>query len=83
MATTSKQPSTAVNANQAAARLGVPKNTMKWWRAIGRGPAFIRLSHKTVVYDSDVLDEFLRVHTCQPSVREAMEERHGSLQESR
>lgn len=68
---------------KAAEYLGVKPLTLKDWRARGVGPAHIRLSHKTVVYDSDVLDEFLRVHTCQPSVREAMEERHGSLQESR
>jgi hypothetical protein len=68
---------------KAAERLGIPPRRLKDWRCRGVGPAHIRLSHKTVVYDSEVLDEFLRSHTCQPSVQAYMEERHGSLQEKR
>jgi hypothetical protein len=64
---------------KAAERLGIPSRRLKDWRNNGVGPAFIRLSHKSVVYDSDVLDEFLRSRTCQPSVQAYMENRHGTF----
>lgn len=68
-----------LDVKSAAARLGVAPRLMKEWRCRGVGPAHVRLSHKTVVYDSEVLDEYLRRHTCQPSVQAFMEERRGTL----
>lgn len=65
-----------IDAVKAAEKLGIPPRRLKSWRNSGLGPSFIRLSHKTVVYDSDVLDAFLRARTRQPSVQAFMEERH-------
>lgn len=67
-----------LDATKAAERLGIPRGRLKNWRNSGIGPPFIRLSHKTVVYDSDVIDAFLRSCTRQPSVQAFMEERHVS-----
>ena len=67
-----------LDAIKAAERLGIPPQRLKNWRNSGMGPDFIRLGHKTVVYDSEALDAFLRSHTRRPSVQAFMEERHSS-----
>jgi hypothetical protein len=68
---------------KAAERLGIPAQRLKNWRNSGLGPAFVRLSHKTVVYDSETIDEFIRSRTRQPSVQAFAEYRRDKLKKNR
>lgn len=50
--------------------LHVSSATLRRWRKIGRGPAFIKMgpsgSAATIVYPRDALDEWLRANTFIP-----------------
>jgi len=59
---------------QAAAFLHKPAGTLRYWRAVGIGPAYVKLG-KTVLYDETELVNFVKSNTVVPSVRtEAKEE---------
>lgn len=48
-----------------AAFLHVPESTLRWWRAAGRGPAFIKVE-RAVRYRQEDLDTWLEQGTRQP-----------------
>ena len=48
-----------------AGRLGVAKATHATWRGTGAGPAFVRLSHKTVRYQAAAVEKFIANETVQ------------------
>jgi hypothetical protein len=59
---------------QAAAFLHKPAGTLRYWRAVGIGPTYVKLG-KTVLYDESELVNFIKSNTVVPSVRtEAREE---------
>ena len=68
---------------ETCARLGVPPRRLKDWRLHGNGPTFHRLSHKTVAYDEDALDAWLRSRARHPSVQAQGKERREFIQEVR
>jgi hypothetical protein len=45
--------------SEAAAHLGVAKNTMEKWRLYGDGPAFIRISAHCIRYDPADLEAYV------------------------
>ena len=51
----------AVSANEAAAMLGVSSRTLANWRALGIGPAFVRVGrvHSRTLYRIDDLNTWL------------------------
>ena len=65
---------TLLNTEQAAAFLHKPAGTLRYWRAAGLGPAYVKLG-KTVLYEETELVNFVKSNTVVPSVRtEAREE---------
>ncbi|KAB8294538.1 helix-turn-helix transcriptional regulator [Bifidobacterium avesanii] len=48
---------------QTAAKLGVTTKYLNNMRYSGRGPAFIRLSKRRVVYKNDVVEAWMRANT--------------------
>ena len=60
--------------SQAAAFLHKPAGTLRYWRAVGIGPSYVKRG-KTVLYDEVELVNFVKSNTVVPSVRtEAREE---------
>lgn len=60
--------------NEAAKFLHKPAGTLRYWRAVGIGPCYVKLG-KTVLYDEAELVNFVKSNTVVPSVRtEAREE---------
>jgi len=46
---------TLLRTKEVSERIGVPENTLRWWRHVHQGPKSFRLGAKTVVYlESDV-----------------------------
>ena len=59
---------------EAAAFLHKPAGTLRYWRAVGIGPCYVKLG-KTVLYEEAELVNFVKSNTVVPSVRtEAREE---------
>jgi hypothetical protein len=59
---------------EAAAFLHKPAGTLRYWRAVGIGPCYVKLG-KTVLYEEAELVNFVKSNTVVPSVRtEAGEE---------
>jgi hypothetical protein len=59
---------------EAAALLHKPAGTLRYWRAVGTGPRYVKLG-KTVLYEESELVDFVKSNTVVPSVRtEAREE---------
>lgn len=71
-----------LSTTEAAKMLGVSVATLNSWRWKGVGPAYIRLSHKTVSYDEDALRAYAKERVVIPSVRAFMEVRCATLQEA-
>ena len=53
---------------EAAAFLRKPEGTLRYWRAIGYGPAYAKLG-KGVVYEQSSVESFVKSNTVVPSVR--------------
>jgi Helix-turn-helix domain len=59
---------------EAAAFLHKPAGTLRYWRAVGAGPRYVKMG-KTVLYEEAELVDFVKSNTVVPSVRtEAREE---------
>ena len=59
---------------EAAAFLHKPAGTLRYWRAVGAGPCYVKMG-KTVLYEEAELVDFVKSNTDVPSVRtEAREE---------
>ena len=59
---------------EAAAFLRKPAGTLRYWRAVGAGPCYVKMG-KTVLYEEAELVDFVKSNTVVPSVRtEAREE---------
>lgn len=59
---------------EAAAFLHKPAGTLRYWRAVGDGPCYVKMG-KTVLYEEAELVDFVKSNTVVPSVRtEAREE---------
>lgn len=59
---------------EAAAFLHKPAGTLRYWRAVGAGPCYVKMG-KTVLYEEAELVDFVKSNTVVPSVRtEAREE---------
>jgi helix-turn-helix protein len=54
--------------NEAAAFLHKPAGTLRYWRAAGLGPNYVKLG-KTVSYQEADLVDFIKSNTIVPSVR--------------
>jgi len=60
--------------DEAAAFLHKPAGTLRYWRAVGAGPCYVKMG-KTVLYEEAELVDFVKSNTVVPSVRtEAREE---------
>jgi len=57
-----------VSSKQAAHVLGIPEGTLRYWRCIGSGPAWVKLGRRTL-YSVDDLVEFIARGRRNPSVR--------------
>jgi hypothetical protein len=57
-----------VSSREAARMLGLPEGTLRYWRAIERGPAWVKLGRR-VLYSVDDLVEFIARGRRNPSVR--------------
>ena len=53
---------------EAADFLHKPAGTLRYWRAVGLGPSYVKLG-RTVLYDEDELVNFIKSNTVVPSVR--------------
>jgi len=69
-----------VDTRKAAQVLGRSPATLKRWRCQGTGSSWIEIEGR-VSYDLAVLLEYIRENTRVPSVRAAMEESRGIVQE--
>ena len=49
---------TILRADEVSQRTGVPVQTLKYWRAHGRGPRWYKLGRR-VVYDLDAVDAWV------------------------
>ena len=58
--------------------LARPESTLRYWRSIGVGPAWVKLEGR-VLYDEADLIEYIQRSRRTPSVRAYMEEHDGSL----
>ena len=56
------EPQTLTN-EQTAKRLGVSTHYLNNMRYVGRGPSFIRLSKRRVVYKASDVDAWMQAHT--------------------
>lgn len=63
---------------EAARFLHKAVGTLAYWRCAGIGPAYIKMG-KTVLYDEEVLESFVKKHVVYPSVQAAMEENNVAL----
>lgn len=63
-----------VTTKEAAKILGRSPATMKRWRYLGIGPAWIEISGR-VSYERKTLLEFIQQHTKKPSVRAYVEDK--------
>ena len=45
---------------QAAKRIGVAKSTLDKMRGTGRGPKFLRISPRMIVYEASALDDWVK-----------------------
>lgn len=59
--------------NQAAEYLGINKRTLENWRYAGRGPEYVRLSHRAVRYRQSDLEKFVDERVYQSTAHEAVE----------
>jgi DNA-binding transcriptional MerR regulator len=62
-----------VTPKRAAEILGRPESTLRYWRSIGVGPAWVKLEGR-VLYDEADLIEYIQRSRRIPSVRAYMEE---------
>jgi Helix-turn-helix domain len=53
---------------EAAAFMRTPEGTLRYWRAVGKGPAYIKLP-KQVVYQQADVESFVSSNIVVPSVR--------------
>lgn len=58
--------------DEAAEYLGIPVNTLKYWKKVGLGPAWVKMEG-TIRYNRTDLDDYIRACTHQPAVRAAVE----------
>ena len=54
-------------------RFHLSLNTLRYWRAIGEGPPFIKFG-RDVRYNVAQLVDYIRRHTCEPRTRATAEE---------
>ena len=57
---------TVVDTMRAAEYLGLHPRTLDNWRSQGRGPRYIRISGRRIVYRTRDLDEYLQMRTVEP-----------------
>ena len=67
-----------IRPKEAAEILGRPESTLRYWRCLGVGPAWIKLEGR-VLYDKEDLLEYIQRSRHIPSVRAYMEEHDGAL----
>jgi predicted site-specific integrase-resolvase len=63
---------------QVSERLNVPCGTLRYWRKMGTGPAWVKLEG-TIRYNSSDVDDYITRNTRQPSVRAHVEEQRVHL----
>lgn len=66
-----------IQPKEAARILGRPESTLRYWRCMGVGPAWIKLEGR-VLYDEAELLQYIQRSRRIPSVRAYMEEHNGS-----
>jgi hypothetical protein len=55
-----------LRASRVSAEYGIPEQTLANWRSVGRGPAFIRLSARHILYDRADLERYFSDHKVKP-----------------
>ena len=61
----------------AAERMGVGLSTLRYWRMLHMGPAFIRLSARNFRYDERDIEAYVSERRFDPTVRAALEGNHA------
>jgi DNA-binding transcriptional MerR regulator len=70
---------THLKTSKAAKFIGVAAPTLRYWRAIGYGPAYSVNSPRCIVYAEAELIKWLADRRCVPSVRATLKEFHANL----
>ena len=68
MLDTQSSPPHLVSSREAARMLGLPEGTLRYWRCIGSGPAWVKLGRRTLYSVRDLVDSIARGRR-DPSVR--------------
>lgn len=58
---------------QVSSRCNFSLNTLRYWRAVGDGPPFVKIG-RAVRYNVAALVDYIRRHTCEPKTRATAEE---------
>jgi hypothetical protein len=56
----------ALGERQAAEKIAVRANTLRKWRQLGIGPAYVRVSRRCIRYRVDAIEHFLREREVDP-----------------
>jgi hypothetical protein len=62
---------------QAATRMGLADSTLREWRMMNIGPAYVRFSVNSVRYHDVDIDKYVSERRYDPSVRAALEGSHA------
>ena len=68
MLDTQDRPPQLVSSQEAARMLGLPEGTLRYWRCIGSGPAWVKLGRRALYSVKDLV-EFIARGRRDPSVR--------------
>ncbi len=53
-----RTPMALVDTREAAKLLGLEEPTLRGWRIIGKGPEYIRMSPRRILYDTEILRQY-------------------------
>ena len=67
-----------VTTSEVAKMLSVPESTLRYWRKVGVGPAWVKLEG-TIRYHVADVESYVEKCRCQPSVRAYVEETRHAL----
>lgn len=55
-----------VSESEAGEKLGVPAQTLRYWRHVSKGPKYIKLPNRRIVYREDDLDGWMGALVVEP-----------------
>ena len=65
--TMAKQPLLTLRPRDFKREYGVPEQTQANWRSTGRGPAFVRISPRMVIYERSAIEKWLAARRIEPT----------------